>query len=212
MFFWDQSVEILRESILAYAQLCHGNLGWGILIVTFLTRLALMPFGIRAARAVLAHQQAMLRLQPRLDAIRSTWKGDSRRIAEETHRVMRGEGLSIAPPGLLSNLVQFPILIALYAAVRQAAAMAGRFLWIPNIAKPDWLLTAMVSGITLLSLSLAKSSSSPVQAVVVVASTIIMAAVLSKMAAGVGLYWGVSTLFGTVQGMIAGRTPRAKTA
>jgi YidC/Oxa1 family membrane protein insertase len=209
MFFWDQAVEILRESIFAYAQLCHGNLGWGILVVTFLTRLALMPSGIRSAKAAQAHQHAMLRIQPRLDGIRSTYKGDSRRIAEETHRVMRAEGISIAPPGLLSNLVQFPVLIALYSAVRQTAAMAGRFLWIPNIAKPDWVLTLMVSGLTLISASLTRSSSAPVQTAIVVASAIVSAMVLSKMAAGVGLYWGMSTLFGTVQGMIATRKRHA---
>ena len=205
MFFWDQAVDILRESIFAYAQLCHGNLGWGILIVTFLTKLALMPSGIRSAKAAQAHQQAMLRIQPRLDALRSTYKGDARRIAEETHRLMRDEGISMAPPGLLSNLIEFPILIALYAAVRQAAATAGWFLWIPDLAKTDWLLTLMVSGLTLLSASLTRSSSAPSQTAVVVASTIVSAVVLSKMAAGVGLYWGMSTLFGTVQRRIAAR-------
>ena len=205
MFFWDQAVDILRESIFAYAQLCHGNLGWGILIVTFLTKLALMPSAIRSAKAAQAHQQAMLRIQPRLDALRSTYKGDARRIAEETHRLMRDEGISMAPPGLLSNLIEFPILIALYAAVRQAAATAGRFLWIPDLAKPDWLLTLMVSGLTLLSASLTRSSSAPSQTAVVVASTIVSAVVLSKMAAGVGLYWGMSTLFGTVQRRSAAR-------
>jgi YidC/Oxa1 family membrane protein insertase len=118
---------------------------------------------------------------------------------------MRDEGISMAPPGLLSNLIEFPILIALYAAVRQAAATAGRFLWIPDLAKPDWLLTLMVSGLTLLSASLTRSSSAPSQTAVVVASTIVSAVVLSKMAAGVGLYWGMSTLFGTVQRRIAAR-------
>ena len=43
MLFWEQVVEILRESMLAYAQVCNGNLGYGILIVTFLVRLALLP-------------------------------------------------------------------------------------------------------------------------------------------------------------------------
>jgi YidC/Oxa1 family membrane protein insertase len=212
MFFWDHAVEILRESIFAYAQLCQGNLGWGILIVTFLTRLALMPSGIRSGKASQAHQHAMRRIQLKLEIIRSTCKGDPRRIAEETRRVMRAEGISITPPGVLSNLIQFPILIALYAAVRQAAAAAGRFLWIPDIAKPDWPLTFMVSGLTLISASLTRSSSAPSQTAVVVASTIVSAVVLSKMAAGVGLYWGMSTLFGTLQTMIATRKPQAAAA
>jgi hypothetical protein len=37
---WDQAVDVLRESILAYAYVFNGNLGAGILTVTFVARLA----------------------------------------------------------------------------------------------------------------------------------------------------------------------------
>lgn len=70
----------------------------------------------------------------------------------------------------------------------------------------------MVSGLTLISASLTKSSSAPAQTAVVVASTFVSAVVLSKVAAGVGLYWGMSTLFGAVQGMIATRKPHVAPA
>jgi hypothetical protein len=26
---WNESIEVLRESMLAYAQVCNGNLGYG---------------------------------------------------------------------------------------------------------------------------------------------------------------------------------------
>jgi len=66
MLFWNQVIEILRESIFAYTQACNGNLGAGILAVTFLARLALLPLGIRVARAAADQQRAMARLQPAL--------------------------------------------------------------------------------------------------------------------------------------------------
>ena len=39
--------------------------------------------------------------------------------------------------------------------------------------------------------------------------TIISVLVLWKMAAGVGLYWGVSSVIGGVQTLVAARTPRS---
>ena len=55
---WDQAVDVLRESILAYAYVFNGNLGAGILTVTFLARLALMPVTLRLARLTAAHHDA----------------------------------------------------------------------------------------------------------------------------------------------------------
>jgi hypothetical protein len=66
MVLWEQSIEILRESIFAYAQVCNGNLGAGILVVTFLARLALLPLGVRMARVTSDHQRAMARVKPKL--------------------------------------------------------------------------------------------------------------------------------------------------
>ena len=77
MIGWDHVVDILRESIFAYAQACNGNLGFGILIVTFLARLAVLPIGIRLARAAASHQRAMARLQPELDRIKARYRDQS---------------------------------------------------------------------------------------------------------------------------------------
>jgi membrane protein insertase Oxa1/YidC/SpoIIIJ len=70
VWLWNESIEVLRESILAYAQVCNGNLGYGILVVTFLARLALLPLGLRLAKVAQAHQRAMEKIQPELDALR----------------------------------------------------------------------------------------------------------------------------------------------
>ena len=133
MLLWNQVVEILRESIFAYTQACNGNLGAGILAVTFLARLALLPLGIRLARAAADQQRAMARLQPGLDALRTAHKGNPKRLAEETNRLMAREGVSpFSLAGGVGNLVQIPAVLALYSAVRQAATVGGRFLWIPQ--------------------------------------------------------------------------------
>jgi YidC/Oxa1 family membrane protein insertase len=214
MLIWDQTIEILRESIFAYAQVCHGNLGYGILVVTFLARLALLPLGIRLATAAQAHQRAMQRIRAELESLRITYKDNARRLAEETQRVMRREGVSpFSLGGCLGALAQVPILVALYSAVRQAATVGGRFWWIRNLAKPDWLLAVVATAFTVAATpaGFAGPSSNRSPLLFIMAAVTLMA--LSKMAAGVGLYWSLSSLFGAAQAFVTQRTAQtARTA
>jgi YidC/Oxa1 family membrane protein insertase len=212
MLFWNQLVEILRESIFAYAQICNGSLGWGILVVTFLARMALAPLGIRLARSARIHHEALQRIQPELNGLRVTFKGNPRRLAEETQRLMKREGVAVVPNGLLGQIAQVPVLIALYSAVRQASIVGGRFAWISDISKPDPLLTVVVAGLTAVATLTGTTTSSSNQTVVILFSAIITAVVLSKTAAGVGLYWGLSTLFSAIQGAIVQRSIRPTAA
>lgn len=212
MLLWNSVVEILRESIFAYAQACQGNLGWGIVIVTCLARLALAPLGIRLAIAAKRHQTAMARIQPALDALRAKYKGDAQRLAVETRQLLQREGISLAPAGLLGNLAQIPVMLALYSAIRQVANVGGRFFWIRSLAMPDPLLTVVVVGVTAASTFVAPVTSSSNQGFTVVFSVIMTAVVLSKMAAGIGLYWGLSSLFGVLQSVWVQRTMRGSAA
>jgi len=213
MLLWEQAVEVLRESIFAYAQACNGNLGAGILAVTFLARLALLPLGIRMARAAAAQQRAMARLQPSLDALRKTHKSDSKRLAEETSRLLAREGVSpFSVGGCLGALAQIPVFVALYSSVRQAAALGGRFLWIRNLAKPDWPLAIAATIFTLLATATGGVAPSQNRSLMLSISAAVTIAALSKMAAGVGLYWALSSLFGAVQGWAVPRGLRGSAA
>lgn len=200
MVLWNEVVEILRESILAYAHVCHGSLGAGILVVTFLARLALAPLSIRLARVAAQQQELMARLQSRLDALRSQYRNDPTRLAEETKRLLTQEGVSpFSSLGCLGSLAQAPVFIALYSSVRQVAMIGGRFLWIRDLAKPDWLLAMIATGITCVA-SVWSGAPSHNRSLLLTVSTVITIAALLKMAAGIGLYWGMSSLFSVAQG------------
>lgn len=213
MLLWDQVVEILRESIFAYAQACNGNLGAGILAVTFLVRLALLPLGFRIARAAAEQQRAIARLQPALDALRKTHKSDSKRLAEETNRLLAREGVSpFSPGGCIGALAQIPIFLALYSGVRQAAALGGRFMWIRDLAKPDWPVTIAATVLTILATATGGVAPSQNRSLMLSISAAVTIAALSKMAAGVGLYWALSSLFGAAQGWAVQRGLRGNAA
>jgi YidC/Oxa1 family membrane protein insertase len=213
MVLWDQFVGILRESIFAYAHVCNGSLGAGILAVTFLARLALLPLGLWMARAAADHQRAMARVKPELDALRARHKNNPGRLAEETRRLMAREGISALPlVGCLGSLAQVPVLVALYSGVRQAAAVGGRFLWIHDLAKPDWIVALVATTFTVLVTAVGGVTPGQQRSLMVTISAVVTIAMLSKMAAGVGLYWGVSSMFGAVQGWAVQRGVRGRAA
>jgi len=202
MVLWNLVIDVLRDSMLAYAYWCNGNLGYGIVIVTFLARLALLPIGIRLARRAQVQQLAMQRIQPELDALRSKHKGNSRRLAEETHRLMMREGISPLG-GLFGTFAQIPVFVALYSAVRRVTTVGGRFWWIADIAKPDAWLTIAATVFAVAAATGAPATSNRLPLMIV--SGVVTAIALSRMAAGVGLYWGLSSLFGAVQSLVVGR-------
>jgi membrane protein insertase Oxa1/YidC/SpoIIIJ len=175
MPLWDQVVEIVRQSVFAYAQACNGSLGAGILAVTFLARLALLPLGIRLARQAALQSPAMATPPPP------------------------------SPGGWLGSVSQAPVVIALYSGVRRASAIGGRFLWIRDLAKPDWALVIIATALTLLA---AASGAAPAQgrSLVLGISAVVTLMVLWKMSAGVALYWSMSSLFGAVQGWAVQRS------
>jgi membrane protein insertase Oxa1/YidC/SpoIIIJ len=125
-------------------------------------------------------------------------------------RVLERERIAKLPAaGCLGSLVQIPVFVAMYAAVRQAAAAGGRFLWIGRLAKPDRLLALLVTALTIAASFSGKTSPLPSRVLLTAVSAVVTIAVMSKMAAGVGLYWALSSGFGAVQGWIVQRATDA---
>ena len=113
--------------------------------------------------------------------------------------------------GCLGSLAPVPVLIALYSAVRQAVVIGGRFLWIENISQPDVALTGIVAALSAAAAALAPQPSAQNKVIMILLPSIITMIALSKMAAGIGIYWGVSSLVGAIQSVVIKR-PSLKAA
>jgi YidC/Oxa1 family membrane protein insertase len=214
MLLWSQLVDVIREAMFAYAQMSNGNIAYGIMAVTFLARLALLPLTIKLARAAALQQEAMRRVAPELERMRTTFKNDPARLAEETRRILAREGVSIIPRGCIGALLQAPVFLALFDAVRQCAAAGGRFLWIRDISRPDIALAVLVAAITAGSMAAGPQPDVPAQQrqLLLIMPALFTLLALWQMAAGVGLYWGISSVVGVAQGVIVRRAlpPRAR--
>lgn len=85
------------------------SLGWAIILLTFLVRLALYP----SFKKTIEHQKKISGLKPHLDQIKQDHQGDKKLQAEKTMELYRQHGVSPFS-ACLPQLIQLPILIVLY--------------------------------------------------------------------------------------------------
>jgi YidC/Oxa1 family membrane protein insertase len=146
---WDTFVGLVRVAIIAAAHVSGGSLGTGIVAVSVLVRVALLPWTLRLARHACAQQAKVVALEPRIAALRKRYARDPLRLATETQAVYRAAGVRFMTPGtLLSFVVQAPLLGAVVAAVRRGLGAGARFLWVGDLARPDLALIGIASALS----------------------------------------------------------------
>ncbi|MFQ5879901.1 MAG: YidC/Oxa1 family membrane protein insertase [Dehalococcoidia bacterium] len=113
-WFWDNILlGPTINSLVVLSTLFLGNVGLAIILFTVLMRVATLPLTLRQLRST----RALTVLQPRMQEIQKKYK-DPKRRSEETMKLYREAGVN--PLGCLwPMLIQFPIWIALFQALRQ---------------------------------------------------------------------------------------------
>jgi YidC/Oxa1 family membrane protein insertase len=99
--------------ILAQIYSVIGNYGVSIILLTILVRVVLLPLGIKQIQSM----HNMQALQPKIKALQTKYKGNKQRQQEEVMKLYRESGVNPLS-GCWPVLLQFPILIAMYAVIR----------------------------------------------------------------------------------------------
>ena len=143
---WAGFVELIRQAIFAAAHVCGGSLGAGIVGVSVIVRVALLPLTLRLARQARAQQMRIAALKPALDALQRRHAGDPLRLVTETRALYSANDIRVlSPDALVGFLVQVPLLSGLFAAVKGGLGARVRFLWISNLSQPDALLVGVAT-------------------------------------------------------------------
>ena len=146
---WDSFVELLRATIFSAAHLCGGSLGGGIFLVSAGVRLALLPLTLRLARRAREQQVRIAALRPEFDALQRRHANDPRRLMTETRALYRAHDIRVfSPSGVVGIAIQIPLFSALFVAVRKGLGAKVRFLWVPDLARPESLLILGVTALT----------------------------------------------------------------
>lgn len=90
-----------------------GNYGIAILMFAIVVKLVLLPFQMKSKKSMMRTSS----LAPRLKELEKRHEGNQRKYQEEVAKLYKEEGIS-PMSGCLWSLIPFPILIALYQAIR----------------------------------------------------------------------------------------------
>jgi len=97
-----------------------GNLGWAIIVMTFLLRLILLPLTLPSLKAA----QKMRELAPELEKLKKKYGKDKKAFAEAQLKLFRQHGANPAA-GCLPQIVQLVVLIAFFQAFNQVLRSDG---------------------------------------------------------------------------------------
>src|SRR5919198_1328654 len=110
---WWQGLLDGLGSVIAFFYGLIPNYGVTIILFTLAIRVVLLPLGIKQIRSM----QAMQAIQPKLKALQQKYKGNRQKLNEETMALYKEHGVNPFG-GCLPLVLQFPVLIALFAVLR----------------------------------------------------------------------------------------------
>src|SRR5689334_13201059 len=129
-----------------------GSLGGAIIALSLGVRLAFLPLTIKLARRARRNQEIMQRLQPELEQLKKRFEKNPERLFAEMRKLYQKHGCNpFDIPTLVGGLIPLPIFGILYSSIRSSLGSSNAFLWIRNLASPDFCLTLVVLSLTALS-------------------------------------------------------------
>ncbi len=112
------------------------DVGFVIIIITILIKIVLYPLTASSLKA----QQSLSELQPKLEEIKKTHKGDQQKIAEETMKLYKESNVN--PFGsCLPLLLQIPIFLAMYWVFQAGLTTTDFHLLYPFVSSPGSINT-----------------------------------------------------------------------
>lgn len=136
------------RSILEGINTIVQNHGWSIIVFTMLIRFVLMPLDIKSRKGM----RQMSKMQPKINELTKKYGNDKQRLQQKQSELFKKEHYNPLS-GCLPVLIQWPILIAMFAAMRAIAneqliqqvftyisgqtPVQDSWLWIKSVWMPD---------------------------------------------------------------------------
>ncbi len=203
-------------SLLYFLYSYIDNYGITLIVFTVIVRLCLFPLYANQIK----HTSKMQDLQPKMVAIQKKYANDKEIMNQKMQELYQEEKFN-PMLGCLPMLIQFPIIIGLFALLRNPIAYINNpsmimavhesFLWIPDLSQPDsWILPIAAGITTYFSFSMSQSQSpaasetaaNPMMKIMKYFFPIMIVMMGRSFPAGLTIYWFIGNLIQVFQTMI----------
>lgn len=210
-FFHSYFVEPFASLIHFMAGLFNDNYGISIIIITLAIRLALMPFMLKQYKSQQDMKGKMDALKPEMDEIQKKIKTtndpkEKQKLQQDMVGLYQKHGVNPLNMGCLPILIQMPILMGFYYAIRGSEEIASHsFLWF-NLGHSDIWITVIAGIVYFLQFKVSLTNMPAQQQQQMkfmgLLSPIMIVMVSLNAPAALPLYWTVGGIFLTIQTFI----------
>lgn len=222
-FFHQYVVEPFAALIHGTAVLFNGSYGLAIISITLVIRLILMPLMLKQYKKQQIMKEKMEIIKPEMEKIQKKLKAtkdqkEQQKLQAEMMGLYKTHGVNPLSMGCLPIIIQMPILMGFYYAIRGSQEIATHtFLWF-NLGHSDLILTAIAGVVYYLQFRVSQHSLPEEQQkqmrIMGLISPIMIVMVSLNAPAALPLYWTVGGIFLILQSMLGKKLypPKANTA
>lgn len=219
--FLQPVADIIEKVITALYQLTVAigfpSYALAIIMISILLKVILYPLMQKQMKSTMNMQE----VQPKLEYLQKKYKNNPEKMNEEVMKLYKEYDIN-PMAGCLPLLIQMPILIGLFAALRQYDFQPlehAAFFWIPNLGEKDpfFILPVLVALTMFLQqkISMATTPSAaenPTMKTMLYVMPAMMLFVCWSMPAGLCLYWAFFSILSIVQQFFMNKQKRREMA
>ncbi|QBK24821.1 membrane protein insertase YidC [Ureibacillus thermophilus] len=210
--FWNQFIVWPIVSSIKYFADVFGSYGLGIIAVTIIIRLAILPLTIKQVQS----SKKMQELRPQMQELQKKYSSKDavtqQKYQQELMELMRTSGVN-PMMGCLPALIQMPIIIGLYHAISRMNVTPefelGTFLIFP-LAEPSIILAITAGVIQYIVLMTGPAVDNPQMKVMLYIMPIMIIGFGMVLPAALSLYWVVGNIISVVQNLFIYKKPWEK--
>ncbi|MDZ5474500.1 membrane protein insertase YidC [Bacillus sp. 31A1R] len=217
--FHNLFVEPFTNAIHIIGTFFNGSFGLAIIMITLLIRLILMPLMFKQYKNQQVMKEKMDLLKPEMDEIQKKLKEtkdikEQQTLQQEMFSLYRKHGVNPLSIGCLPMLIQMPILMGFYYAIRGSEEIATHsFLWF-NLGSPDLWITALAGIVYYLQFKVSSTNIPSAQQqqmkLMGLLSPVMIVMFSFNAPAALPLYWAVGGGFLIIQSLIGKRLYQSK--
>ncbi|MGC4378766.1 YidC family membrane integrase SpoIIIJ [Fictibacillus sp. Mic-4] len=201
--FWDHYFVYPLSWVITKVAYLFGakpNYGLSIIIVTILIRLILLPLMIQQTKSSKAMQDIQPELQKLKEKYSSKDAATQQKLQQETMALFQKHGVNPLA-GCLPLVIQMPILLAFYHAIRRTEAIAQHtFLWFDLGQHDPYYILPIVAGITTflqqkIMMGTGPQSQNPQMKIMLYVMPVMIVVFAINFPAALSLYWVVGNIF-----------------
>lgn len=174
-----------------------GNWGWSIVVLTLALQVILFPLTWKSLKAA----AAMKNLQPEIAKLQKRYADDPQKLNAETMALYKTKGANPLG-GCLPMLLQMPIFLALFNALRNSWELHGAswMFWVRDLSAKDpyYVLPIVMGGLMFLQSKLNPPAGDKTQQQMMMFMPLIFTFMFLNFPSGLVLYWLTNSLVSTV--------------